>query len=172
MTDTELKLKDAGIQLKLALDAFAARDEEQLRSCINAFISHARSITFVMQVESHPFPLLAKWYVERMNAMRTNPLMRFYNEKRVHSVHKGVVKANRRTVRIEKITVAGKTVATGGTAALYEFDGVEEFLTPDRGKEVFNLSEQYFLLLKHLVMEWLEVRASLSLPQSLSDFRP
>jgi hypothetical protein len=49
--------------MRLALKAPC--DEEIVRSCINAFVSAGRSMTFVMQRESHDVPELKAWYEQR-----------------------------------------------------------------------------------------------------------
>ena len=47
ITETQLKLRDASIQMKLAIDNIG--DEEIFRSCVNAYILAARSIFDVMK---------------------------------------------------------------------------------------------------------------------------
>lgn len=47
MTAVQLKLQDAGTQMKLAIAN--STDEAIFRSCINSYISLARSVTFVME---------------------------------------------------------------------------------------------------------------------------
>ena len=54
ITDTQLKLRDAGIQMKLALRN--ARDDDFFRSCINAFITAARSIRWLWSASRHIRP--------------------------------------------------------------------------------------------------------------------
>lgn len=56
MTETEMKLRDAATQMKLALEHMT--DDEVVRSCVNSYISLARSVTFVMQRESADHPEL------------------------------------------------------------------------------------------------------------------
>jgi hypothetical protein len=63
VSETRLKLRDAATQMRLALKAPC--DEEIVRSCINAFVSAGRSMTFVMQRESHDVPELKAWYEQR-----------------------------------------------------------------------------------------------------------
>jgi hypothetical protein len=72
VTDTEKKLRDAETQFRLALQSHG--DEETVRSCINAFIAHGRSVTLVMQAESGATGLpLRAWYDSRMAALLASP---------------------------------------------------------------------------------------------------
>jgi hypothetical protein len=99
MTDTETKLQDAVTQFDLAANA---DDEAMVRSCINAMIDMGRSVTLVMQKESGLYPTLTQWYETRMAELMHSadaPLMKFFNERRVHTIHKGVVRPLRDTPR-------------------------------------------------------------------------
>jgi hypothetical protein len=92
MTKSEMKLRDAETQLRLALEH--TDNEDTARSCINSFLSTARSVTFVMQAESSARAGLAAWYRRRMDALMGStkaPLLRFFNDSRVRSIHRGVV---------------------------------------------------------------------------------
>ena len=89
MTETEMKLRDAATQMKMALAHVA--EKEIVRSCINSYISHARSVTFVMQSESAQNPELLSWYEAQMADLKKMPLMKFFNAQRVYSIHKGVI---------------------------------------------------------------------------------
>ena len=93
LTDTELKFRDSAIQMKIAIGR--TTDDETIRSCINAYISLARSVTFVMQKESSDYTELMAWYENQMAALKKLPIMNFFNAKRVHTIHKGVVKPTR-----------------------------------------------------------------------------
>ena len=53
-----------------------------------------------MQKESGPYPALTQWYELRMAELMEStdaPLMKFFIERRVHTVHKGVVRPLRDT---------------------------------------------------------------------------
>ncbi len=71
MTETEMKLHDTETQFQLALSHIG--EESTVRSCLNAFISNARSVTFVLQTESSD-PRLKSWYDSRMIAMTNSSL--------------------------------------------------------------------------------------------------
>jgi hypothetical protein len=191
-TKTYLKLRDAAAQMKLAVAN--ARDEEMHRSCINAFISAARSVTLVMQKESANVRGLTEWYGARRDALSSDPLLRFFNERRVHSIHKGVVEPTKgivtfrgKVTRIATIDEHGREVdvrfsgvfgpeasairpgdvlfGVGPAAIFWTFEGVEEYL-PGHSGNVERLCEDYFVKLKAFVQEWEAKRAALSAPKS------
>lgn len=152
-TDTERKLQDAGTQLRLALEYI--RDEVVFRSCINAFIAHARSVTFVMQTESAVVPGLTEWYEVEMSELKKRPLLQFFQHKRTHTIHKGVVAPKSRSVNIEKLTVGRLEFDRPGYVTAWEFEGFREYVPDDSGN-VIRVSEQYFIVLKDFVTRWLE----------------
>ena len=154
MTDTETKLADAKIQLNLALDNI--KNYEAVRSCINAFISTARSVTFAMQKESADSKTFATWYAQKQQQMKSNPMLKFFNEQRTISIHQRSVKPNQRRVNILSIQVGGKVVGTGGTVMTYEFEGYRE-IVPDDSGNVFRLCSEYLTYLDKLVQEWLHL---------------
>ena len=92
MTETEMKLRDAATQMKIVIGE--GKDDDTIRSCVNAYISHARSVTFVMKKESAVHPDLEKWYEEKSEQLKNDPLMKFFNEKRTYTIHKGVITPN------------------------------------------------------------------------------
>ena len=156
-TETELKLRDAAIQMKLALDA---AEDDIFRSCVNSFISHARSVTFVMQTESASDPVLSEWYTKVMSVIKEMPIMKFFNEKRVHSIHKGVVKPNKTITPIKNFQVDGVLQIGTGSMSMWTFDDIQKFLPGDSGN-VYRLCEQYYLILKWLVERWLKKKKEL-----------
>lgn len=90
LTETEIKLRDAAIQLQLAVDHI--NDEDYFRACINSFISFARSVTMVMEKESSKNPELLEWYKANTDVFANDPVMKFFNDQRVHTIHRGNVK--------------------------------------------------------------------------------
>src|ERR1700730_4251393 len=124
MTDTETKLHDAVTQFDLAANA---DDEVMVRSCINAMIDMGRSVTLVMQKESGAYPALTQWYEGRRPELMQSedaPLMKFFNERRVHTIHRGVVRPTRDTALVTGSTLPG--VAAGAT--MRRFEGTAEYL--------------------------------------------
>jgi hypothetical protein len=56
VTETKLKLRDADIQLNLANEHIGEADI--FRSCINSYITIARSVTFILQKDTAPSQVL------------------------------------------------------------------------------------------------------------------
>jgi hypothetical protein len=153
ITETQLKLIDAGTQMKLAVENIG--NEDILRSCINAYISAARSITMLMEKESAVYPELLAWYKAQTAELGKLPIMKFFNDQRVHTIHRGNVKPVSHTVPIRNMVVDGEKLEPGtGTMTVWVFDNANEYL-PGRSGNVFRLCEQYFLILKDLVHQWL-----------------
>jgi hypothetical protein len=177
--DTQLKLRDAGIQMKLAIKN--SLNEDIFRSCINSFISHARSVTFVMQKESIINRELKEWYEDEQKRLKQIPLLKFFNNKRVHSVHRGVVKPLKEQMYIYNgkssyVNIVGKkplekwqfkakggnvrcahgdilTRVNANTVIIWYFDGTKNYILNDSGN-VLRLCEEYFIVLKNLVQRW------------------
>jgi len=162
MTDTETKLHDAEMQLDLA--ANNPDDDAMVRSCINAMIAMGRSVTLVMQKESGSHPALAQWYADRMAELMKSPaapLLRFFNERRVHTIHRGVVLPKKDTAEVTGSTVPG--VPVGATVVLWRFEGIAEYLPPGDSGGVMRLSLRYLAILRALVREWLQRRSELGI---------
>jgi hypothetical protein len=182
ITDTQLKLRDAGIQMKLASEK--ATNDDVFRSCINAFIATARSITMVMERESAPNAVLLAWYKQQTSILGAQPLFRFFNEQRVHTIHKGVVRPERggfavsdmrwwqqhdpqrglvtagrfRAQGEEPPAQVGDVIITGPNFAItWSFPGAVSVL-PSGSTNVFRLCEEYSIQLKSLVHLWLAKR--------------
>lgn len=167
-TETELKLHDAETQLTLALNNHG--DEAIVRSCVNSLISAGRSVTFVMQRESSDQPELSAWYEARMEALLASPdapLVKFFNARRVYSIHRGVISPQRVTAQITEFRIDGKLqpASAGQTMTLLRFDDVAEYMPNDSGG-VFRLCTKYLGLMRALVTEWLAKRSAL---QRLAD---
>ncbi len=161
MTDTETKLQDTITQFDLAANT---EDEAMVRSCINAMIDMGRSVTLVMQKESGPYAALTQWYEGRMAELMQSadaPLMKFFNERRVHTIHKGVVRPQKDTAMVTGSTVPG--VAPGATAILWRFEGTSEFLGANDSGGMHRLSMRYLAVLRGLVRDWLLRRAELGI---------
>ena len=157
ITETQLKLRDAGTQMKLAIENNG--HEDIFRSCINAYISAARSVTMVMEKESAIYPELLAWYKGQMAELGKQPVMKFFNDRRVHTIHRGNVKPVSHTMPIWNMVVNGKKLEPGtGTMTVWLFDNADEYM-PGKSGNVFNLCEQYFLILKNLVHQWLNQKS-------------
>lgn len=160
MTETEMKLRDAARQMIILIES--GKDDESVRSCLNAFISHGRSVTFVMQSESSDNSKLQQWYDERQAELKRDPLMRFFNEKRVHTIHRGVIAPKKKTFPIWDLKINGIPQIGKGTMTVLSFDGVDEYL-PGHTANMYVLCEKYYIKLKALVHEWLKARAEFGL---------
>lgn len=153
MTETQLKLKDAATQMKLALKN--TQSQEVLSSCINSFIPLARSVTSVMQKESSDNKELLNWYENEMNQLKQLPIMKFFHAKRNYTMHQGNVKMNQRTFQAYNIKYSNEDSFSSGQFSVWIFDDIELFL-PGNSGNVFRICEEYFLILKQLVHVWLE----------------
>lgn len=157
ITETQLKLRDAGTQMKLAIENVG--DEDVFRSCVNAYISAARSITMIMEKESAIYPELLAWYKTQMAELGKLPIMKFFNERRFHTVHRGNVKPTLHKMPVWDMVVDGKKLEPGtGTMTVWTFDNTNEYM-PGKSGNVFNLCEQYFITLRTLVHQWLSQKA-------------
>jgi hypothetical protein len=154
ITETQLKLHDANIQLNLAVENI--NKEDVFRSCINSFVTLARSVTFVMQKESAPHKGLTKWYEQEMSHLKSLPLMKFFHDQRTHTVHRGIIKPNLRTINAENLLIDGEKIGRG-IATIWLFIEAKEYM-PNRSGGVIKLCEEYFLILNELVNKWLEVK--------------
>ncbi len=152
VTETQLKLRDAGIQMKLAVEHIG--DEDVFMCCVNSYIASARSITFVMQRGSAPYPELTNWYNDQMAQLKSLPLMKFFQDQRTHTIHRGVIKPDSRSMRVSKLVIDGKNVGSS-TATIWLFPEAKKYM-PHRSGGVIKLCEEYFLILKNLVHEWLK----------------
>tara|TARA_R110002167_G_scaffold198624_2_gene401718 strand:- start:175 stop:657 length:483 start_codon:yes stop_codon:yes gene_type:complete len=153
VTETEIKLDDARIQLSLAEEN--TEDEAVVRSCINSFISLARSVTFVMQCESSSEISLVEWYREEMNVLSNMPLLKFFNERRVYTIHKGTVTLQRtRFAQLRSgYSTDGKAQFVPGYITGWLFDNTCEFQLP-KHESAISLCSEYLKILEDLVKRW------------------
>jgi hypothetical protein len=117
-----------------------------------------------MQKESGPYPALTQWYETRTAELMQSadaPLMKFFNERRVHTVHKGVVRPLRDTAVVTGSTMPG--VTAGATMILWRFEGTSKYLGSDDSGGMHRLSMRYLEVLRRLLSEWLQKRAELGI---------
>ena len=82
---TRHKLREADFflqQCKLTLD-----QPEILGYYLSAFISAARSVTFVLQVEIGKNHEFKAWYSEKQEYMKKNRIFSFFNSLRTETIH-------------------------------------------------------------------------------------
>lgn len=160
MTETEIKLRDAATQFDLAMKNIGEGDT--FRSCINSFISNTRSVTFVMQKESSDVPGLKEWYEKRMKELAAQtPLLKFFNDKRVHTIHLGTVKPKLNTMKIEgDVNIDGEIVSADRiVGSVWRFEDADPKLFGFGN--VPKMCEDYFRIVQHLVKEWLQKKKEL-----------
>ena len=150
-TQTELKLRDAATQMKLAIKNMD--DENILRSCINSFISQARSVTLVMQKESAYSPGLKNWYKNKMEQLKQLPILKFFNDKRIHTIHIGNVEPSKVTATVLSVNY-GEGAYPGDKLTMWKFNDIERYIPGDSGG-CFRLCEEYYKILRTLVNDWL-----------------
>lgn len=154
MTEPEIKLSDARIQLRLALNNF--QDPNVLRSCINAFISSARSVTFSMQKESSGSEKFDAWYKLKQQEMKADPMLRFFFDQRNISIHEHSVSPSRTTAAVRYVNAGPIATRLGDTVTKYQFARYSD-LVPDHDGNVFSVCAQYYTYLESLVGEWKEL---------------
>lgn len=162
MTDTELKLEDAATQLDIA--ASSADKDKVVRSCLNGMIEMGRSVTLIMQKESGVNAELTVWYEARMAALLESPdgpLLKFFNSRRVFSVHVGANKPLKKTATVTGSSMPG--IKAGMTIVLWTFEGVHEYLPKEDSGGAMRLGMRYIAILRALVTEWLAKRKELGI---------
>jgi hypothetical protein len=113
-----------------------------------------------MQRESAEHPTLKEWYEERQKDLLVDPLMRFFNEKRTYSIHRGVITPKRSVLPIYNLKIGNVPQLGNATMTIIAFDGVKEYLPKSSGN-MYRLCEEYYIKLKALVKEWLSIRAKM-----------
>ena len=63
------------------------RDSDAFRYEFTAFLSAARSVTQIMQNEYSKEPGFARWYSQKQDEMRKNPVLKYLHEQRRLSFH-------------------------------------------------------------------------------------
>ena len=153
MTETEMKLRDAKVQLVLAQKNID--DEAIVQSCVNAFVSLARSVTFVMQSESGSDTPLALWYRTQMDGLGQIPLLKFFNDRRVYSIHKGTVTLRKTAFSVfgTQRSAEGNVIFSPQTATGWLFENTSQFNLPSSASAIW-LCHEYVKVLEKLVLEW------------------
>ena len=88
--------------------------------------------------------------------MKSDPLLNFFNEQRVRSIHHKSVQPLQRTIKIAEVEQDGKTVGLEGIALVYEFDDFDKVIPGDNGN-VFRHCLTYYEYLDDLVRELYEI---------------
>ncbi len=158
MTETQVKLEDARTQLEIAHSNVT--NARIVRSCVNSFISLARSVTFLMQKESADLTELTAWYEKRMAHLKKLPVMIFFENKRTHTIHLGNVHVNLYSLEVQNIMHEGRLIGKTGTVNVWQFDDAEQYI-PGSNKNMFTICKEYLSTLEALVTDWLNEKKNI-----------
>jgi hypothetical protein len=89
-------------------------------------------------------------------------LLKFFNAKRVYSIHRGVVSPEKLTIPITDVRMNGVLQPGPQSISFYKFDGTEEFWQGG-SNNAFRLCDEYRVALTALVSEWVAKRAELGI---------
>jgi hypothetical protein len=163
LTETEIKLKDASIQLQLAIDHIG--NEDYFRACINSFISFTRSITMIMEKESSKNPELLEWYKSNTAKLSKDPLMRFFNQQRVHTIHRGNIKPKSQSIPIKHPLSKAET-SEFPNMSIWVFDDIQKFIPEETGN-VLRLCDEYLQFLAKMVSQWKHLKELTESPREV-----
>jgi hypothetical protein len=119
-----------------------------------------------MQTESSGNEELLNWYRETMESLKQLPLLKFFNEQRRLTEHLRVINPVSHTVPIRDVVADGEKAPGQATMQIWVFDNVSDYIPNDTGN-VFRLCEQYFLIVRDLVQEWLYRKAVIEDPRDV-----
>jgi hypothetical protein len=85
MTYTKQKLMYASIMLEQAKQN--SNDYSVFIANLDAFVTDARSVTFIMQTEYNPVIGFEEWYSSKQLGMKSDPDFDFFNKLRVDTTH-------------------------------------------------------------------------------------
>ncbi len=85
MSNTRQKLKETKYFLEQMRNY--VEDPEKFAFNLSAFLSAARSVTFIMQSEFKSSPEFSGWYKEKQKEMNSDENFKFFNNLRVATIH-------------------------------------------------------------------------------------
>lgn len=85
MSETEKKLRESQYFYNQMLENYA--EPEKFEFNLQAFLSAARSVTFVMQKEYSKKPNFEEWYELKRKEMQADEMLRFFHKARTVSIH-------------------------------------------------------------------------------------
>lgn len=85
-----------------------SQDRDSFTFNLSAFLSASRSITLIMQEELSSHPKFSEWYIGKKQYMKQDDDFSFFNNLRVDTIHKKIVKPLY-TIRAGPFTVRGNT---------------------------------------------------------------
>ena len=95
MSNTRQKLEEARYFLEQM--QVCVEDRKKFAFNLSAFLSAARSVTFIMQSESKSSPEFSDWYKDKQKEMNNDGDFRFFNDLRVATIHKKPVVPHKKT---------------------------------------------------------------------------
>jgi hypothetical protein len=111
ITNTRNKLNEASYFLEQMKNKQSDRDA--FRYNLSAFLSAARSVTWVMKKEFDKAPGFEKWYEKAQGDMNKDSCMKFFNEKRRMTIHIEPVKPQARvdvTIYVPAVNITASTL--------------------------------------------------------------
>lgn len=83
------KLEQARFFIAHASEAISAQQRDAFVNFIEAAIVYARSVTFYLQREYHRKTNFDRWYSEKQEVIKNDPIFRFFKDKRNYVLHEG-----------------------------------------------------------------------------------
>lgn len=179
MSSTEEKLEEA--EYFLGLMKKDPLDHSKFKFHLSAFLSASRSITFIMQKEFKN-KKFKDWYAKKQKEFDSNPLLAYFNNKRVISTHQEVIRPNKHVTiklrdslsintqlgqveiilngktRDSKIIESKKNVSRSGESHLKEPEILYRWFFDDKPEaDLLSLCEEYVCYLRLLVRKGMEV---------------
>jgi hypothetical protein len=95
MSNTREKLEEAKYFLEQM--QVCVEDSKKFAFNLSAFLSAARSVTFIMQSEFKSSPEFSHWYKDKQKEMNNDEDFRFFNNLRVATIHQKTVVPHKKT---------------------------------------------------------------------------
>jgi len=160
LTDTELRLNHAAQQIKLA---FKYSDQEKsFCSCVDSYITLARSVPAIMQEETVHSPRLLLWYKDQVTNLKKLPTVNFFNQRKNPSIYKDKENPEKKVPSRYKLNVLDLVEEDEALINAWKFKDVEKYIPEDSGN-VLDLCRKHFHILSWFVSEWLRKRRELGI---------
>lgn len=171
MCDTQEKLEEAKYFLhQMESDLI---NISHFKFNLSAFLSAARSVTFIMQNEFSEMKGFSDWYGSQQKKFEKNPLMKMMNEKRRISIHQVPIRPRKEThvTHHDQVTLTDSLTAfvlhADGSAEIRQSEPKQtekiDKIDPEvkhlwyfddfDSKDVITLCTEYLDLLKNIVSE-------------------
>jgi hypothetical protein len=103
------------------------KDRKAFKHNLGAFLSSARSVTFVLQNEHAGNPKFEEWYEKKQTEMKNDKLLDFFIKKRNYVVKEGPAKVRANILIEVRDTI---TISDSVTIIIKRRDGTEEVVQP------------------------------------------